>query len=367
LLTTRTPDSCGPSECEVEPLTAERLTVVDDPHALYELSLAEGFGDGLPIVAPTEARVRALLAATPYRADDEIAVLAPRERTATVELAAVNAALAGCEPDAFPLVIAALEAIAEPAFNWPALAATTSSVFPALIVNGPSRERLGIDFAGACLGGSGGRGSGTIGRAVALCLRNIGGQRANETTKSVFGQPARITGLCFGEWEERSPWPPLATQRGVADATEVVTVHGTTGTVALADVHTDDARDLLALLARSLAVPASNMFLTPAAVTGDVVLVVNPAWARRFATEFPSVEDVQAVLHEHAWQPIDTWTGETRARLEERNRVDANGRVHLCAGPEQFAVVVAGGEGALHAVVLPSWGESKMQSVPVVR
>ena len=78
-----------------------------------------------------------------------------------------------------------------------------------LIVNGPSRDALGIDYRAGCMGGAAGRGSMTIGRAVSLCLRNIGGQRAGETSRTVFGQPARF-GMCFGEWEERSPWPSLA-------------------------------------------------------------------------------------------------------------------------------------------------------------
>ena len=106
-------------------------------------------------------------------------------------------------------MLAALEALLVPEWNAFGLTTTTSSVFPMLIVNGPSRDALGIDYRAGCMGGAGGRGSMTIGRAVSLCLRNIGGQRAGETSRSVFGQPARF-GICFGEWEERSPWPSLA-------------------------------------------------------------------------------------------------------------------------------------------------------------
>jgi len=213
LLRTRTGMSSSPLAPSVDPLAAEVVEVDDESLAFYALTLARGWSDGLPVVAPTEARVRAMLAATPYHADDVIAELPPSRQAATVELAAVNAVLAGCAPDAFPLVVAALEAIAVPGFNAFALTTTTSSVHPALIVNGPSRDRLGIDYGPGCMGGAAGRGSMTIGRAVSLCLRNIGGQRAGETTKSVFGQPARF-GFCFGEWEERSPWEPLSVRRG---------------------------------------------------------------------------------------------------------------------------------------------------------
>ena len=177
MLETRTPDSCGPSACPIDELSSDRIELAADPQSLYELSLREGFGDGLPLLPPTEPRVRALLAATPYFADDVIGLLAPQMAPATVEKAAVNAAMAGVAPEAFPVVIAALEAICVPEFNLFGLATTTSSVAPALVVNGPRRAELGIDMSAGCMGGAAGRGSATIGRAVQLCLRNIGGQR----------------------------------------------------------------------------------------------------------------------------------------------------------------------------------------------
>ena len=190
-----------------------------------------------------------------------------------------------CSPPAFPLVLAALEALTRPEWNAFGLTTTTSSVFPMLIVNGPSRDELGIDYRAGCMGGAGGRGSMTIGRAVSLCLRNIGGQRAGETSRTVFGQPARF-GMCFGEWEERSPWPSLAQRRGFAADADVVTVHGGKGTFPLADIHNDDPRDLLFLLAKSIAYPLANMYLGNAD-NGEVVLAVNPMWAERFGARVP--------------------------------------------------------------------------------
>ena len=127
--TTRTLTSRKSSVSPPEPLTSRRLEVEDDPVALYERSLAEGWGDGLPVLPPTEQRVRDLLAATPYYPDDVICTLAPRNGVATVEKAAVNAAMAGCEPEAFPLVIAALEGISAPEFNLFGLVTTTTAGF----------------------------------------------------------------------------------------------------------------------------------------------------------------------------------------------------------------------------------------------
>ena len=346
-------------------LTGERIEVPADPAGFYFRSLAEQWGDGAPLLPPTDPAIEALLAAVAEPGDHVVGVLPPRGGVATVELVAVNAAMAGVEPDAFPLVVGALEALLVPEWNAFGLTTTTSSVFPMLIVNGPSRDRLGIDCRAGCMGGAGGRGSMTIGRAIALCLRNIGGQRAGETSRTVFGQPARF-GMCFGEWEERSPWPSLAVRRGHAADDEVVTVHGGKGTFPMADIHNDDARDLLTLLAKSLAYPLANMFLGNAE-NGEVVLAVNPMWAERFAAEFPDVGDLQAFLHEHAWQPLDLWPAPNREILRAKARVGARDRVYLTDRPDQIVPVVCGGLGSLHAVALPSFGESQMQSAAARR
>jgi hypothetical protein len=347
-------------------LASTRADVPADPEALYELSLRDGWGDGVPFLAPTDDRILALLAATPYPADHVVGVLPPQYGVATVELVAVNAAMAGCEPAAFPLVLAALEAITEPEFNAFGLTTTTSSVFPMLIVNGPSRDELGVDYRAGCMGGAAGRGSMTIGRTVSLCLRNIGGQRAGETSRTVFGQPARF-GLCFGEWEERSPWPSLAMRQGFAPSDDVVTVHGGKGTFPVADINNDDARDLLLLIAKSLAFPLSNLYLGGTGANGEVVLAINPIWADRFGAVFPEIGSLQAYLFEHAWQPIGLWPAANQEILRAKDRVDDEGRVYLVTRPDQIVPVVCGGLGSLHAVALPSFGESKLQSAAAIR
>ncbi len=344
-------------------LTAEAVEVPAAAREQYEFALREGWSDGLPLLPATDDAVESLLTRSPYPPDHALCVLPPVNGVATIELVAINAAMAGVEPAAFPFVVAALEAIAEPEWNAFGLTTTTSSVFPMLLVNGPSRADLGIDHRASCMGGAAGRGSATIGRAVALCLRNIGGQRAGDTTKSVFGQPARI-GFCIGEWEERSPWPSLAQRRGFDATQDVVTVHGGKGTMPMADIHNDDPRDLLYLLAKSLAYPLANMYLGHED-HGEVVVAINPVWADRFATAFPGVDDLQQYLRDHAWQPIDMWPEFNARLLRERGRVDERGRVHLVARPEQIVPFVCGGLGSLHAVSLPSFGESTMQSKAV--
>jgi hypothetical protein len=346
-------------------LQSEQLYVDADPEAFFELSMTEGWGDGAPLLPPTDEAVLGRLAATPLAPDHVLGELPPKYAPATVELVAINAAMAGVEPAAFPLVIAALEAILVPEWNAFGLTTTTSSVFPMLIVNGPTRDARRIDYRAGCLGGAAGRGSMTVGRAVSLCLRNIGGQRAGDTSRTVFGQPARF-GLCFGEWEERSPWPSLAVRRGFDREQEVVTVHGGKGTFPMADVNNDDPADLAYTIAKTLAFPLNNWFLELTGESGQLVLLVNPMWARRFGETFPDIEDFQRYLWEHAWQPIELFRPNNRSVLEAKGRVDDQGRVYLAARPDQFVPVVCGGLGGLHGMALTSFVQSEMQSVATV-
>ena len=360
MLQTRTQDSCGPSGCLIDPLVGDRIRIDEDPVALYELSMDAGWGDGLPLLPPTERRVRGILASTPFHTDDIVGILPPMNREATVELVAVNAAMAGCEPWGLPYVIAALEAMCEPSFNLEGVTTTTSSVFPFLIVNGPSRDRVGIDYRNGCMGGAAGRGSMTIGRAVSLCLRNIGGQKVGATSKSVFGQPGRL-GVCFGEWEEESPWPSVAEQWGYSRDDDVVTVHAAKGTHAIADINNDDPRDLLYLIAKSVAFPLSNKFLTPTAGNGQTVIAVNPEWAQRFARGVPERSTTsRPISGSTRGSRSSCGPNRTASVLEEKHRIDADGRVYLNERPDQFVVMVCGGQASLHAVALPSWGDSEL-------
>ena len=347
-------------------LQAPTMEVDDDLEAFFALSLEQRWGDGAPLLPPTDERVEARLVATPYPADRVLGDLPPTYGTLTVELAAINATMAGVAPEAFPLVLAALECVLAPEWNAYGLTTTTSSVAPMLIVNGPRRDELGIDYKAGCLGGAAGRGSMTIGRAVSLCLRNVGGQRAGETSRTVFGQPARF-GLCFGEWEERSPWPSLAARAGFGTTDEVVTVHGGKGTFPMADVNNDDPADLAYTIAKTIAFPLNNWYLELTGDSGQLVLLVNPMWSERFGRTFPDVEDLQQHLWEHAWQPIDLFRPTNAEVLRAKDRVDAKGRVYLCSRPDQIVPVVCGGLGGLHGVALTSFVQSEMQSTAVVR
>lgn len=347
--------SCGPSGCEVDWLSSERHEVDEDVVAFTRLATDAGWGDGLPLIPPTEARVRDMVAASGRFPDELLGAVPPRQGRATVEKLAVNAVLAGAPPAAMPLLCAAVEAMLDPEFNLFALNTTTSCVVPAMLVNGPDRDRLGIPYAAGCFGGDAGPAP-AVGRAIRLLMRNVGGQVVGISSKSVFGQPGRVTGIVAGEWEERSPWAPLAERRGVTG--NAVTVHGASGTFDVADIVATSAADLLSVIGASMAVPCTNAMIGPYH-GAQMVLALCPPWAELVAAGIPDVAEVQAALWARTWLRVERLPAAHRTAAEANGRVDAGGRIHLVASPEDLLIMVCGGLGSLHALWLPTFGPTR--------
>jgi len=331
-----------------------RHLVEADPADFGAYALERGWGDGLPMVPPTPERVQAALAEHGWTGDEVCCTLPPLRAECTTEKLAINTIMAGAPTAALPLVRAAVEALADPGYELHALNATTGSVVEAICVNGPIRHRLGIPFGAGCLGGMEGNGP-SIGRAVRLIMRNVAGQRVGVTSQSVFGTPGRVAGILFGEWEERSPWAPLAERRGVAG--DAVTVHGTMGTMNICDPLAQTADELLLAMGRGLAASGSNGFLHQLPHS-EVMLGINPVWAEIVGRAYPNIEDVQAKLHEHARLPLAGWPQRYHKEYEQVGRVE-RGMVPLVINPSKMIVFVAGGMGGLHAAALHSWGSTK--------
>jgi len=348
---------CGPEGCTLDWLASERIEVDDDPVAFMRLATDAGWGDGLPLIPPTEERVRAAVAASGRFPDEVIAELPPRNGRATVEKIAVNAVMAGAPASALPLLIATVEAMADPEFNLFALNTTTSCVVPAMVVNGAARHDLGIPMGPGCFGGDAGNGA-SIGRAVRLVMRNVAGQRVGLNSKSVFGQPGRVGGICVAEWEERSPWEPLAQRQGAGAGGNAVTVHGATGTMDIADTIADNGADLLEIIGTSLAFAGTNAFIG-AHHGAQILVAIAPPWADIVAATYPAIADVQERLYAHAKLPVDRWPSPHRRRAEELGRVDDAGFVHLVEDPAHMLVIVNGGLGNLHALAMHSFGPSQ--------
>ena len=229
------------------------------------------------------------------------------------------------------------------------------------MLNGPARDALGIECGYSCLGHNG-RANATIGRALRLVMRNIGGSIPGEVSKSCFGQPGRLS-LCFGEWEERSPWEPFHVRRGFARDESVMTVTCATGTQDIADIFAESGEDLVRVLAHGIDWTGNNKVLVPQD-KGDMLLLLCPDFADKIARDGLSVADVQRLLFEGTRTPLDRWPRSYWPKLEARGYVESDGTVPLAARPEQFLIAVAGGPSGHHALYFCTFGLTWTVSVP---
>ena len=202
----------------------------DDP---VEILFERGFSDGLPLTPPTDARVLKMLKATSRRPDEVLGRIPPNLVPCTVEKAAINAVMAGCKPEYLPVLIAALEAALEPVFTLHGLLATTYFSAPVIIVNGPIAKRIGMNSGINALG-QGNRANATVGRALNLIVRNIGGGRPGEADRATLGAPSKYT-FCFAEDESDPGWEPLSVARGIPRGKSAVTLFQGHGVEAFVD------------------------------------------------------------------------------------------------------------------------------------
>ncbi len=327
---------------------------VDDETAVYEEYYRRGWTDGLPIIAPTPARVEEMLAYVGLEPNREVAEIAPRRAMATAEKIAVNAVMAGCLPAYFPVVLAAVEAMADPTFNLFGVNTTTSGVCVLTVVNGPIRKKLDINASYGCFG-PGWRANATIGRAVALVQQNIGGRIPGPISKSTHGQPGRYT-MCVAEFEEKNPWEPLHVERGFKPEDSTVTVFSPTGTTSVMDVWSQSAEGLLTMCAHSMDWVGSNNMVCARA--GESLLVISPDHAQMIARQGWSKDDIRRFLMKEANQtPLSDFPKERQQALIGEKRVE-DGRVPVHYRPDQFMIMVAGGLGGFHALWIPTWGDS---------
>jgi len=219
------PDDCGPEACSATQalLTSTRVETGGALEAI-ETCYERGWTDGLPVVPPTPARVADFIDAAGLAPQDVIGSVPTRENLViTAEKLAINAVMAGALPEYMPVIVAAMRAMTDPVHNFHSHTATLSGAAQVTIVNGPVRQRLGINSADGVFG-PGWRANSTIGRALRLAIRNVARSVHGEFDRASFSQPGRYS-WCFGEDEEESPWPTLAMDAGLAAGQDAVTVH----------------------------------------------------------------------------------------------------------------------------------------------
>jgi hypothetical protein len=362
----------------LEPGIAEALAVRHRGHLLrarrVELSRLEddfdamwsrGWTDGLPVVPPTEARVLAMLEGTSRAPQEEVAVVPPDLIPVTVEKVAVNAVMAGCRPEYLPVVLASVEAACTDEFNVHGVLATTWSAGPVVVVNGPIARSIGMN-SGVNVLGQGNRANSTIGRALQLVVRNVGGGRPGGVDRAAFGQPGKL-GLSFSEDEEGSPWESLAVERGVAPGTSAVTVFAGGGVRSVADQRSRTPESL----ARSFALSLLGVGHPKLAMGFDAFLLVSPDHGRVFRDARWSKARLRAELEEMLLRPGSDLVEGAGGIAEGLPTRWSDGRgpdwVVPKFRPGGLLIAYAGGGAGLFSCVMEGWVGGAAGSVPVTR
>ena len=267
---------------------------------LIEACYDRGWTDGLPVVPPTAERVLAMLEGTVRSPDESLGEMPPSLGACTVEKVAINAVMAGCLPEYMPVVLATIEAVLDEEFALHGVLATTRFVSPVVIVNGSAAGRIGMNAGGNALG-QGNRANATIGRAVQLAIRNIGGGKPGGVDRATLGNPGKYT-YCFAEDEAGSAWTPLTVDRGLAPGTDAVTVFPGYGLQGIIDERARSADELAETFATCLrALDNVNKFPAP-----DAVVVVSPEHERTFTADGWDKARLHAALLERLTVPADT-------------------------------------------------------------
>jgi len=331
------------------------LAELEDEHeAMYD----RGWTDGLPVVPPTPERVLRMLRGTPRDPGEVVAVVPPDLVECTVEKVAVNAVLAGCLPDHLPVVLAALEAACTEEFALHGLLATTYFSGPTVVVNGPVAARIGMNSGVNALG-QGNRANATIGRALQLVVRNVGGGRPGEIDRATLGNPGKFTS-CFAEREEGSPFAPLAAERGVPG--NAVTLFAGSGVQPVVDQLSRTPESLARTFAACLRVNGHPKL----PLSFDAMLVVSPEHGRVFREAGWDRARLLAELGTLLTLPSD--------ELLRGVAGIAEGVPERLAGmelpkfrPGGLLVVHAGGDAGLFSAIIGGWVSGATGSAPVTR
>ena len=300
----------------------------------YEQAYEQGWTDGLPIIPATEEAVAEFVAASGRNAGDLVATLPPRKGQATVEVIAINAIMAGCKPEYMPVLIAAIEGVTDKTYPLELMQVTTNPMTPFLLVNGPVRKKLEINYGTGCLG-PGWRANSTIGRALRLVLINAGGAWPGIYSKTSFGSPLRYSYIC-GENEEENPWTPFHVDRGFRREDSTVTAFKASNFCNISGGEGVGPDEILRQI-------ATNM--PPMYGGGDgVLLLLGVNHARSLAEAGLSKRDVQERLWRlarlpHSYFAEAFWKTEVHAgRGDDKD-------VWRAASPDEIYVAVAGGPG----------------------
>ena len=326
----------------------------------FESMFTRGWTDGLPVIPPTPERVLRMLTGTTRSPQDVVAIAPPNLVELTVEKIAINAVMAGALPEYLPWIITALEAVCNDEFNMHGVLATTMPVGPVIICNGPGTKAIGMN-SGVNVFGQGNRANLTIGRAVQLTIRNVGGGKPGEVDRATHGNPGKLS-FCFAEDEAGSPFGTLAQERGIAPQQNAVTVFAGEGPRCVVD----QAARTPEQLTNSFAACLRATHHPKSVLSFDAILVVSPDHSRVYAEAGWDREKILSELY---------------ARLNIPGAELVKGALDMAEGlPAKFAdrivpkfkaggilLAHAGGGAGLFSSIIGGWANGAMGSTPVTR
>ncbi len=273
-------------------LSSERMEM-DGALQVMEHFLEQGWTDGLPIVPPTEERVREFLIYADLEPDHVVAEYRIRDRGITAEKLAINAVMAGCLPEYLPILVAACEAVTDPSFHLNHIA-SLASPWPMFIINGPQVKELNFN-SGMYVFGPGNRANATVGRAMSLVLANCMEARIGGIQRGTMGHASRY-GFCISENED-TQWEPLHVERGFNRDANVVTAYpsGDPPAHILGPMYEFSALQTAEMISMKLA--RSRFFYA----MGSYVLVISPTLQETFVKDGWSKANLRQYVMENCY------------------------------------------------------------------
>ena len=324
--------------------------------AVNDLYHQRGWTDGLPILPPTQELVQACLDAAGLAPSAVIGVESVRQRPISAEKVAINAVMAGCLPAYMPVVVAALKAMCRPEFNLHGSTASTGGSAQFIVVNGPVRQRIGLNATHNVLGNSS-RANASIGRAIRLLLINVLGCVPGQLDRSTLGHPGKFT-FCIAEDEEDSPWTPLAQQRGIPAGTSAVTVMAGESPRQTMNEWTRDPADIVETFAAEI---RHNM-LTYSIWAGNYALIIPKQLRDLIAAAGWQKRDIQEYVSRSARVVRRDWATVGKQQIVNLGK-GADQRFSALRAPDDLLVVAAGGPAGGFGAIVPPWLGSRSQAV----
>ncbi len=330
----------------------------DEMETCYE----RGWTDGLPVTPPTDARIWKMLQGTSRNPNEIIGKVPPNLAPITVEKAAINAVMAGCKPEYFPVVLTVLEAALDPIFTMHGLLCTTCFSSPIIVVNGPIAKSIGMNWGMNALG-QGNRANATIGRALQLIIRNVGGGIPGDLDRSTLGGPGKFT-FCFAEDETDPTWESLSVSRGFAEGENAVTLFQGDGIQGFIDQRSQTPEQITKSLASSL-LAVGNPKL---AEFTNALLVLSPEHYEIYKKEGWGRSKITEALHQEMARPGSELIQGANGIGEGIDPLRVDEMVNKF-WPEGLLIVRAGGQAGLFSAICAGWtgGRFRHESQPVTK